>query len=376
MCIVYLSHQDFWNIAGRAGRTLVDTVGVVAFPAKDASRREEYIEFLSNEAQEVASQLATLIEQADDIAQQFDLQTLRAWPQLSALLQFLSHAMRVSGDENVADEVEDLLRASLVYHQTQGKDEQAARRLVSLCRAYLEQIRGQSGLLMLADKTGFATPSVLSLMGRTGSDRELTEASNWQPDRLFSEDIEPMRQRVQIIADLPEMQLGQSKGQPFNAERVAAILSDWVQGETLSSLAESYLISDETDTDKRVSQFSTYLFSELLGRASWGLGALESVSLRDASEEQWEEVGYIPSMIFFGVRRKESVWLRMVGVPRVVADGLGSLWQQTQEREPSTYEEIRSWINRLSDNDWKRALPDKVSLTPEDMRYIWQEFTG
>lgn len=30
--VVKLTYQDFWNIAGRAGRALVNTIGVIAFP--------------------------------------------------------------------------------------------------------------------------------------------------------------------------------------------------------------------------------------------------------------------------------------------------------------------------------------------------------
>ena len=335
------------------------------------------MDFLQEEALEISSQLATLIKQADQIANQFTLRALYNWPQLSSLLQFLAHAVRISGSDNVADDIEDILRASLVYHQTLRRDEESAQRLVRLCRSYFEHIRGEHGLLTLADKTGFATPSVLELLGRTRNDLEFTTPANWQPDRLFSDNLQPLRQRVEVIAELPEIQLGQGTQPPFNAERIAAILRDWVQGGTLDNLAQQHLVPDEPDPDKRVTKFSNYLFSPLLGLASWGIGALEGICLAGMEDQsQWEEVGYIPSMIFFGVQRKEAIWLRMVGVPRLVADGLAQIWQQNSGQEPGTYEEIRNWISRLTDEDWQQAIPSNTSLTPEDMRLIWQEFTG
>ena len=372
---VKITYQDFWNIAGRAGRALVDTIGVVAFPTENPTKHQRCVDFLQEESLEISSQLATLIKQADQIANQFDIQALYNWPQLSSLLQFLAHAMRVSGSDNVADDIEDILRASLVYHQALRQDDEDARRLVRLCRSYLEQIRGKSGLLTLADKTGFATPSVLELLRRTRNDLEFTTPANWQPDRLFSDDLQPLRQRVEAIAELPEIQLGQGTQPPFNAERIAAILRDWVQGETLESLAQQHLVPAEPDPDKRVAKFSSYLFSQLLGRASWGIGALEGICLAGMKNQaQWEEVGYIPSMIFFGVQRKEAIWLRMVGVPRLVADGLAQIWQQKNAQEPGTYEDIRNWVSQLTNEDWQQAIPGGTSLTPEDMRLIWQEF--
>jgi len=373
---VRLTYQDFWNIAGRAGRALMDTVGVVAFPAPNEERRRNFVEFLEGEAEEISSQLATLIDRADEIATSLNQETLRDWPQLSSLLQFLSHAMRVSGGSDVADEVEDLLRASLVYHQAQRQDEGAAQRLIALCRTYLEQVRGETGLLALADQTGFATPSVINLLRQKSDSPELANIADWQPDALFSEDPLPLRQRIEAIADLPEMQLGQGPGPPFSPERVARILADWVKGETLDTLARRHLTTAEEDPEARVAQFSRYLFSQLLGRVSWGIGALEGVCLTGTDEEQREEAGYVPSMIFFGVRRKEAVWLRMVGVPRIVADNLAQLWEQSRSGEPDTYEGIRDWIGQLTDDDWQGSIPAETSLRPQDMRLIWQELAG
>lgn len=92
-------------------------------------------------------------------------------------------------------------------------------------------------------------------------------------------------------------------------------------------------------------------------------------------ESEWEKIGYVPSMIFFGVKQKEAIWLRMVGVPRIVADGLAQLWQQKQTKEPSTYDDIRAWVTQLTNDEWQQTIPSDTALTPEDMRLIWRSFT-
>lgn len=135
-----LSFQDFWNIAGRAGRTLVDTLGVVAFPAPTSKKQKAFEEFLTKEAEEIVSQLVTLIQNMSDFTNVSSLSYLRDNRALSPLLQFLAHAMRVSGNENVADDVEDLLRSSLVYHQIRKQNRVVAARLIRICRRYLERL--------------------------------------------------------------------------------------------------------------------------------------------------------------------------------------------------------------------------------------------
>jgi replicative superfamily II helicase len=371
-----LTYQDFWNIAGRAGRTLVDALGIVVFPTRGKTDRDEHSRFLKGEAEQISSQLATLISDADRIAAKFDLKTVREWPQLSPLLQFLAHAMRLAGGGDIAAEVEDLLRASLVYHQARREGGMAAQRLADLCRRYLQHIQGNKGILTLADQTGFATPSVLSLLAQTKDNAELKDPRNWLPGRLFGDDLEPLTRRVEAIATLPEIKLGQEEHPPFNPKLVAAILRSWVRGDTLMSMADQYWRKTEGSADERVSEFSRYLFSQLIGRASWGLGALESVSLATAGEADVADAAYIPSMVFFGVRQPEAIWLRMVGVPRVVADNLATLWRARSVGEPGTYDKIRGWVNGLTESDWRQAIPPGAPVTPQDMRLIWEEFAG
>ncbi len=369
-----LTFQDFWNIAGRAGRALMDRVGVVAFPAPTEQKRQEFELFLQGEALEITSQLTDLLARVDEITANFNMQALRNWPQLSALMQFLAHAVKVSAGQNLASDVEELLRASLVYHQARRTSAAAVRSLLKLCRSYIEHLQGHRGILALADQTGFATPSVLGLMARISQQPDLRSVGEWRPERLFGNDLTPLTKRVEAIATLPEMGLGYSGRPPFNARRVAGILRDWVRGDNLNVLSNRYPMSEGDDPEHRITNFSKYLFSTLLGRASWGLGALETMCVK-ADDEQWASVGHVPSMVFFGVRRREAVWLRMVGVPRIVADGLANIWVESKHAEPQSYDELRNWVGALSPQQISSAIPANVSLEAGDVTTIWHEFT-
>jgi replicative superfamily II helicase len=373
-----LAYDDFWNIAGRAGRVLMDTVGLVGFPIRNKKYRENVKDFLKNEAEHIASQLASLIDHADRIGANFNVDTVLKYPQLSTLLQFLAHAMKVSGQTGIAVEVEDIMRASLVYHQVRTENVRAAEKLLSLCRSYLIQLSGKpniKGLLAQADTTGFSTPSIFRVYSDL-KDSEYTvlkNASFWKPSEVFEYGSENLTRQIEVVGNIPEIRLGHRNKPPFDPNRVANILKDWVNGVPLHTIAEKYGIGDEKDQQKRLTEFSDYLF-RLLGVASWGIGALEGICLAGATKDEWQEVGYVPAMVFYGVRQKEAVWLRMVGVPRVLADGLAEIWREKNVPPPNSYDGIRLWIDKLSDNDWTKAVPENIRLTPEQCRILWELF--
>lgn len=377
---VSLSYEDFWNIAGRAGRTLMDSVGLVGFPTPTPDKRNEVEQFLQGEAEDIVSQLASLIDRADQIGTEFNMAVVSKNPNLSTLLQFLAHAMRVAGRTDMADEVEDIMRASLVYHQVRTKSEDAANKLLSLCRMYLMDLSQRSnvmGLLAQADTTGFCTPSVLGIHGKLQESdySHLREVSFWQPSDLFKYGSENLTRQIEVIGSIPEIRLGHGKEPPFNPNHVADILRDWVNGLPLYTIAQEQHIGDNRDPEKQLTEFSEYLF-RLIGIASWGIGALEGLCLSKATDAEWQDVGYVPSMIFYGVKHKEAVWLRMIGVPRILADGLAEIWRERDTPSPSSYDEIRNWVNNLSDHDWAKTIPTGIEITPEQCRFLWQTLKG
>jgi superfamily II DNA/RNA helicase len=369
-----LSYTDFWNIAGRAGRALVDTVGLVAFPSPNSRKRREIDEFLAGEAEEISSQLARLVDRVDEIENEFSLRNVREFQELSPLLQFLAHALRVAGAADIAEDVEDVLRSSLVYHQLRRESEDSANKLLELCRAYLESLGDtRPGVLALADETGFTTPSVLWLLAQASDHPQLQVKASWEPSRLFGEDIQALTDAVQAVSDLPEISLSEGQGQPFNPARIARLLRDWVTGSSMADLATTY--GSDEGGDKSVSQVSRYLFSTLLGQSSWGLGAVEAAFVGTNAEELGD-AAYVPAMVYFGVDTPAGVWLRTVGVPRALANGLARLWQVEQRPAPESYLDLRQWVNALDDSAWANALPEGSPMTPQDARSVWTTLSG
>jgi hypothetical protein len=107
----------------------------------------------------------------------------------------------------------------------------------------------------------------------------------------------------------------------------------------------------------------------MIGLASWGLGALETVCAAGQTDIP-PEVAYVPAMVYFGVASPEAVWLRMVGVPRIAARGMANIWKSQQQPEPASFEQLRAWVN-----EWTRLAPTDTALSGTDLRTIWSRIS-
>ena len=368
-----MTFADFWNTAGRAGRGRLSDLGVVAYPVVNDQQRDSWEEFFRQEAAEVASQLAGLVDNVDTIAENFDLRTLWTHETLSPFLQYLAHAMKVSGANNAAQDVEDLLRNSLVYRQAVSKDQALGAQLAKLCRAYLQRVGPNPGLVALADGTGFSTITVDVLRRRATRDSNIQDHASWEPNELFGRDLSVLTDRVDMLGSLPELDIGNDDlNGPFNPARIAHILRDWVSGTTMEDMVAKY--GDKSQLPyARSAKFASYLYSTLASNASWGMGALQRVAWAGTDAAEGEIGAYVPSMVFYGVNTREAIWMRMVGLPREAARRAASAWSASGRSTPKSYNELREFVGGLTTNDWDRYSGGS-NVTGEQMKLLWDEF--
>ncbi len=368
-----LSYAEFWNIAGRAGRALKDRLGLVVFPSTSPGDLADIRAFLQGEAAEISSALMAAIAELGGVAEAFNLQFVARHPAVSVFLQYLTHALRVAGQESATAEIEDILRSSFVYSQARQYDRALAEQLVLLSRRYLDEVRGKSaGYLALADGTGFSLSTVDMLYAVQRSEhRQFADASFWEPGRLFSGDLDGLTAVVSVLGDIPELDLGRAESGPFNPRLVAGILNDWVGGASVERIADQWFGHVEPAVE-RVRQASLYVYSKLVGQVPWGMGAVQRLAL-DAKAT--EAVGHIPSLVFYGVASREAAQLRMAGVPRVAAEGLADRWRAS-EVTAETFSDIRKWVGGRSEADWQAALPTGSPLSGGECRRVWTALTG
>ncbi len=367
-----LSFEEFWNIAGRAGRALRDRVGLVAFPVSNANELDEVREFLRRDASNVVSALATSLRTVGLAARDLNLRLISENPTLGVLFQYLTHAVRVAGNQAHAD-VEDLLRSSLIFHQVRDMDRGVAESLVNIARQFVQEARSKgAGYLTMADRTGFSLATVDYLFAVSRDDHpDFRRADFWRPDHLFGADLGGLTDVVSVLGRVPELSLGRTTQGTFDPQAVAGIVRDWVRGGSVSSIADTWF-AYERDPVKRRRNAATYLFSTLLGQIPWGMGALQQLTAGDAAPD---EAKHVPFMVFYGVDTEDATQLRMAGVPRSLAPGLVPRWRRNGP-EGDTFGAVRTWLDELPTNEWGVGLADGASLTPDQGKLLWRELAG
>lgn len=373
---VQLPFPEFWNIAGRAGRALKDPVGLVAFSAPKPGEDDEFRSYLQEDSLALASALLEAVQTLGDAETEFNLSFVAQNRVLSVFTQYIAHALRVGGAEAARADVEDLLRSSLVFSQVRSKDEELSKRLVQFARRYIDQHAHQkSGWLRLADGTGFSLESVNFLYAQQkGEHPELRDLGFWGEQSLFGEEDAQLINLIDVIGRVPELSLGEEERSPFNPELVAQMVRDWVDGYNVTEIANRRLQPYEKDEEKRVQRAGRYLHTKLVSQVPWGMGAVQRVALAEAEKEQLAAVGHIPSLVFYGVRSKAAAALRMAGVPRVAAEGLGQ--QLGTGASLPDLASARQWVAGCTTKSWNAAIPGDISLTGKQARLIWTELAG
>lgn len=367
-----ITHAQFWNIAGRAGRGMLSGMGVVGFPVTTAEQRAKWQTFFEDDAADIASRLAAVVEHADSIGTDFlsALNRSSDVESLSEFLQYLAHALRVSGALSSANEIEDLLRSSLIFAETERVSRKAAQQLVQLCRGYLDSLQGKGSLVSLADGTGFSTPAINLLLGGLREHPDMRNPQNWEPHALFGSSLDPLTQRLELVSKMPELRLAPDEERgDFNPRRAALILRDWVNGMPLPELVAKHA-KVRKDAAATHASFVTYLLGRLSQNASWGLGALEKVAFAGKEPARDETARYVPTMVFYGVNTPEATWMRMAGLPRDVARGAADIWREEGRDAPRSFDDIRGWVSGLTPNQWEGAL-EGTAIRPEDVKHLW-----
>jgi len=349
--------EDFWNIAGRAGRVDQGDLGIVALAATTGQKARALRAFIRRNVGELNSTLVEMVQQAEKAGKLLDLELLAWQPEWSSFLQYLAHTYRQMGDHNrFAEEVEQVLRGTLGFQALRKSHRGWADRLVAGVYKYSQRIQGKP--LKLVDSTGFSWESVNATFARL-HEQGITR-DDWTPE-LFGRQRETLRRMMGILLQVPELrkQLQEVTGGPQpNGESLARMICDWVQGRPLADMAADYFGSGKrSDPVAAMTKCCQNVFGRLTQTASWGLAALQSLTLGDEleklSEEERRTIRNLPARVYYGVNRDEALTLRLLGVPRMAAEALAkALNVRPEESLPS----VRATVRKASLETWQSAL--------------------
>jgi hypothetical protein len=367
-----ITPNDFWNISGRAGRTMVDNVGKILFPFNDNKNTQKAKDLINNSSEELLSVLLEFVIDADDIinllenSERSAINTLsyRYPDSLAPLIQYLIHLINISKNDDYL-EIEDLFKDSFGYHLLENNDRSS---FINVCKSIYYHLKAKykPGILVYADKTGFSVPSVLSIMRENSENPQIATPESWDTTNLFSFNNNYLADKISVIAQLKETGLGtDSTNKPFNPYAVAQVLKGWVKGESLFDVSGYHPAFSNNDNEAdRINKFIKYINNARF-KASWGLSALEGII--NASDEDIQENSYIPSLVYFGVESKEALLMRMAGVPRRIAQPLSGILKKD---ELPTMTQVRKRINNLPNSEWDNLVPKGSNLSGQEWKLI------
>lgn len=384
--IVFASHQypygqdmppeDFWNIAGRAGRVDQGDLGIVALAGHNAARAAQLERFIGRFVGELNSTLIDMVQQAAASGTLLNLESLSWQPGWSSFLQYLAHTYRQIGDhEQFAAQVEQVLRGTLGFQALRRSHRGWADSLVQGVYNYAERIKGKP--LKLVDATGFSWESVVGTLTRLNAAGVTNEV--WSPE-LFGARRDDLRRMMGILLQVPELRdsLKEVTGGPQpDGAMLARIVCDWVQGRPLTEIATTYFSREGGDEGTSpvaaMTRCCRSVFGRLTQTASWGLAAMQSLTLGDTfesmSEDEQRTLRNLPARVYYGVNSDEAVALRLLGVPRTAAAPLATTLG-VSNADPLS--DVRAKLLAANVESWRRALGERG----ESYHRVWSIMEG
>jgi hypothetical protein len=384
--VVFASHQypyghsmpaeDFWNIAGRAGRVDQGDLGVVALAATDDAKAAALRTFIAQATGALNSTLVDLVKKAAEEGKLLQLETLAWQPGWSTFLQYLAHTYRQIGDhERFAAEVEQVLRGTLGFQALRRSHKGWADQLVAGVYNYAERIKGKP--LKLVDATGFSWETVINTLQRAKDNK--VDPSSWSPD-LFAVGAGDLRRMMGVLLQVPELResLTEVTGGPEpDGDTLARILCDWVQGKSLTEMATEYFGKSKDAKSRDAVEAMTLCCRNIFGRltqtASWGLAALQALTLGDEVEKRspadQRTLRNLPARAYYGVNSDEAVTLRVLGVPRTAAPRLADAMRVGADE---ALHAVRTRLRAAGVDTWRRALGDRG----ESYHRVWSIIEG
>ena len=389
--VVFASHQypygqdmppeDFWNVAGRAGRVDQGDLGIIALAANDDARCEKLRAYVDRSVGALDSTLVAMVRKVETEGSLLHLEKLAWQPEWSAFLQYLAHTYRQIGShERFAAEIEQVLRGTLGFQALRKSHRGWADSLVRGVYNYAERIEGKP--LKLVDATGFSWETVARTLSRL---KDANVASDvWTPDLFGPRRHDDLRRMVGVMLEVAELResLGKVTGgtQP-DGDTLARIMCDWVQGRSLTDMAADYFSRtsggdddpDQGDAVSAMTRCCRSIFGHLTQTASWGLAAFQSLTLGDTfdtrSPDEQRTLRNLPARVYYGVNSDEAIALRLLGVPRTAAEPLA---RQLRVDVAEPLHEVRAKVRASGLDEWKSALGNRG----ESYYKVWSILEG
>ena len=364
---------DFWNIAGRAGRVDQGDLGVIALVADSDKKAADIKKFLDASVGELNSTLIGMVSKAMASGHGLKLDELAYDASWSAFVQYLAHTYRMIGNhEQFVAEVELVLRGTLGFQELRKSHKGWDQALVEGVSNYAKKLEGKS--LKLVDLTGFSWESVSHTLMRLKENKISDDV--WTPELFSGGGRKDLRRMMGVLLAVPELRQNLEDvtgGEGPDGNKLARIICDWVQGSPLNEMATKYFKDTSSkNNESAITNCCRSIFGRLTQTASWGLSALQSLTIKDfegKSEDEQRMLRNLPSWVYYGVNTDEAVALRLLGVPRKAATPLA---EELDVRVDDSLYQVRKKLIDADKSKWSSAMGD----IGESYHRVWSIIEG
>ena len=371
--------RDFWNLAGRVGRTGQDQMGWVGIAVRDDADLQKVTQFIQQASDDLRSQLVDAIDYAIKKGGDNFENWLFNDPRWSAMLQYISHLRRQTEHRELfLAQLEQKLQGTLGYRQLTADRKTA---LQDRIRRYAVAITPDDA--RRSDETGFSTISVRKMMG--GLNAAGLTSKDWKSNQLFSSQNQSMSKLVGIMLKTDEIKKSikelNQKNKPLDRSSIARLMINWVNGKDIFTISRT--IYPDADVTDAVQKTSKALYSIVSNMATWGLAALQKMpnsglEWDKLSETEKKQMANIPAYLHYGVNTDAGVLMRKNNVPRSIANSLGSIYSDSVKGEvfSQSSNEAAEWLESQVSNVWEKARPAGSRLSGEEYKRIWRKLNG
>lgn len=362
--------EDFWNIAGRAGRIDQGQLGVIALAAHNDEKRQRLNNFIKKQTEDLNSALIQMVLEAGSSVK--DLGGIVSKnPEWSSFLQYLTHTyLQMGKPDTFVDQIEQVLRGTFGFAKLRASNRQLANELLSGIELYTRYLQKPQQPLSLVDSTGFSLQSIKTVLFHKGN----LDQNSWDSDALFDPASTTLKEMMGVLIRVPELRenldaiLG--SGISTDGNLLASIIKDWVNGVSVVTIAQRYFSKLNSEDDiTALTKCGQNLFGKLTQTSSWGLGALLAITAGGLPEDEFRKVANLPSQVYYGVNSDDAILMRVLGVPREASTPLATALQGELE---GPLPDIRERLLKLDLDAWQNAL----GLSGRVYRRVWRVLQG
>ncbi|MBD3341247.1 MAG: DEAD/DEAH box helicase [Candidatus Lokiarchaeota archaeon] len=361
-----IKDDEFWNIAGRAGRAYQDSEGhiIIKYLGSQKETKEVTKKYIRKNLNSVISTLEEFFRSIEDEVS-FDYQFVKDKPAAQNFLQYLNHILKTSYNYNFKDinttKIRSILNASLFYKQSEFQDgfmatQEKVRRFSA---KYIDHLKNQNKeRISRADTLGITDISFNTVTGLVlDLKRELQKIYGEQryedyylaTNVILNSRVEGLTRIVDIINKIPELKLEMERRGEFQPEQVAKVIIGWVNGMSIRGIAQSIKYDYKSIEDAQ-GMCQKFINSNLKNFAPWGISIYQNLT----NDEKTETAKHLPSYIYYGVNDKESVILSKIGVPRFAVKKVKDLYNENFPRESISVdrlEQLKQQVKTLNASD-------------------------